>query len=241
MNEIYKQHPSEPRSNIAKCDNYDPDKYVIGLTSGTVTTDEALTPNRPPRLTQATVGMYLKPTTRELDVVPPRPTIDELPRAVINRMLAKDKAFLIDKPGADAYTLTDAYYHFGMVTDRITPHHQSVFPRSYQYELECVKQRRLHSCDKNYEDGEPKKQLPAHCRDCSKGTAALSAFQLEWAPDPVQRRWRQYPDLTRPLTEEEIRCSMGEVGRPFRSEACNWYYENYPSKKYDTIGRKFSS
>lgn len=50
-----------------------------------------------------------------------RPTIDELPDAVIDNMVRKDKAFWVDKPGTNAYTLHDAYYNSGMATQKVMP------------------------------------------------------------------------------------------------------------------------
>ncbi|CAB3225356.1 unnamed protein product [Arctia plantaginis] len=232
-------HPSDPRSNISKFSGYDPDKYALTDVSLTVRTDECLTPGCPPILTQNTVGKYLLATTKELSEYGPKPTIDELPDAVIDEMVKKDKAFWVDKPGANAYTLHDAYYNYGMTTEIVKPTKQDVFPRSYQYDLDCVKYRRRHACDGLKEPG--KKALRAQCRDCGKmHIPGLTPFQLAWAKDPGQKRWRYYPDLTSTLTSEQIRASMESVGRPFQNEACNWYNENYPPMKYDCILRKFS-
>lgn len=36
-------------------------------------------------------------------------------------MVDKDKAFWVDKPGANAYTLHDAYYSYGMTTEKVLP------------------------------------------------------------------------------------------------------------------------
>ncbi|XP_028165351.1 uncharacterized protein LOC114356396 [Ostrinia furnacalis] len=202
-------HPGDPRSNISKFTGYHPDKYAITDVSLTVKTDEGLTPGRPPCLTQRTIGKYLQPLTRQLVETPPFPTIDEMPNTVIDQMVKKDKAFWVDKPGANAYTLHDAYYNYGMTTEMVKPISQ--------------------------------KAVGPHCRDCSDmKVPGLTPFQLAWAQDPGQKRWRYYPDLTATLTTEEIRKSMDEVGRPFQNEACNWYNENYPSVKYDCIMRKFS-
>lgn len=53
------------------------------------------------------------------------------------------------------------------------------------------------------------KPLSAHCRDCGKlHIPPLTPFQLAWAKDPGQKRWRDYPDLTATLTRQEIRASM---------------------------------
>ncbi|KAL0852163.1 hypothetical protein ABMA28_000398 [Loxostege sticticalis] len=236
------KHPNDPRSNISKFTGYHPDKYAITDVSLTVRTDEGLTPGRPPCLTQQTIGKYLQPLTRQLVETPPFPTIDEMPNTVIDQMVKKDKAFWVDKPGANAYTLHDAYYNYGMTTEMVKPTHQDVFPRSYQYDLDCVRYRRQHACDGlKQRPGEPKKPVGPHCRDCSNmKVPALTPFQLAHIQDPGQKRWRYYPDLTATLTSEEIRKSMDEVGRPFRNEACNWYNENYPSVKYDVRVRKFS-
>ncbi|KAJ0183815.1 hypothetical protein K1T71_000238 [Dendrolimus kikuchii] len=238
-----RQHPADPRSNVSKFSGYDPAKYALDKVSLTVLTDEALTPGRPPCLTQSTIGKSLQPLTRELVEVPPRPTIEELPDAVIENMVQKDKAFWVDKPGTNAYNLHDAYYKYGMTTEMVLPTHQDVFPRSYQYDLDCVRYRRQHACDSLKESKEKqKKPLKAQCRDCRKlNLPGLTSFQLAWAKDPGQKRWRDYPDLNANLTAEDIKRSMNEVGRPFQNEACNWYYENYPPVKYDCIVRKFSN
>ncbi|KAI8430811.1 hypothetical protein MSG28_000966 [Choristoneura fumiferana] len=207
-----KGHPRDPHSNVPKFGGYDPNNYMLDGVNLTVLTDESLTPGRPP-----------------------------LPAAVIDQMVKRDKAFWVDKPGANAYTMHDAHRDYAMTTEMIKPTHQDVFPRSYQYDLDCVRYRRLHGCDglKQAKD-EPKKPLKAYCRDCRHADQpGLTPFQLAWAQDPGQRRWRYYPDLTANLTAEEIRESMDEVGRPYQNEACNWYYKNYPSVKYDCIVRKF--
>ncbi|XP_026763002.1 uncharacterized protein LOC113521613 [Galleria mellonella] len=237
-----KLHPGDPRSNVAKFSAFDPDKYVIDDVALTVRTNEALTPGRPPSLTQQTIGKLLQPLTRELVEVPPRPTIDELPDAVIDHMVQRDKAFWVDKPGTNAYTLHDAYYNYGMTTEIVKPPHQEVFPRSYQYDLDCIKYRRQHACDGLKKTEEMlQKPLSAHCRDCNKyNTPSPTPFQLAWTQNPDQRRWRYYPDLTATLTAEEIRQLMNEVGRPFYNEACQWYNKNYTSVKYNCILRKFS-
>ncbi|KAM3968543.1 uncharacterized protein ACR2FA_011469 [Aphomia sociella] len=235
-------HPYDPRSNVAKFGGYDPDKYVVDNASLTVRTNEALTPGRPPCLTQETIGKFLQPLTRELVEVPPRPTIDELPDAVIDNMMQKDKAFWVDKPGANAYTLHDAYYNYGMTTEIVKPPHQAVFPRSYQYDLDCVKYCRRHTCD-GLKQSKNEKQMPlcVHCRECNKlNVPNLSPFQQTWTQDSDQKRWKNYPDLTVTLTTEEIQLLMDEVGRPFQNEACQWYNMNYPSVKYNCILRKFS-
>ncbi|XP_048006233.1 uncharacterized protein LOC125241688 isoform X2 [Leguminivora glycinivorella] len=146
--ELKKGHPSEPPSNVPMFAGYDPNNYLLDdRMSPGVVTDECLTPNRPPRLTQRTIGKYLQPLTRELTLCPPRPMIKELPDSVKDQMVMQDKAFWVDKPGANAYTLHDAYYDYGMTTDIVKPVHQDVFPRSYQYDLDCVKYRRYHGCD----------------------------------------------------------------------------------------------
>ncbi|XP_012548922.2 uncharacterized protein LOC101746303 isoform X2 [Bombyx mori] len=233
-------HPTDPRSNISKLGSYDPEKYVLDNVSSTVLTDESLTPGRPPCLTQRTIGKFLQPLTRELAEIPPKPTIDELPGPVIERMVQKDKAFWVDKPGSNAYVLHDAYNSYGMTTETVIPHHQDVFPRSYQYDLDCIKYRRDHACD-GLKQKHSNKPIRAQCRDCTKlNVPGLSPFQLAWAKDPGQKRWRDYPDVAANMTKEEIRLLMTEVGRPFQNEACNWYYENYPPVTYDCILRKFS-
>ncbi|XP_049884788.1 uncharacterized protein LOC126379863 isoform X2 [Pectinophora gossypiella] len=185
--------------------------------------------------------MYLRPTCRKLDESPPKPTIGELPDSVIDRMVKKDKAFWVDPPGKNAYVLHDAYYRYGMTTEKILPPHQDVFPRSYQYDLDCVKFRRYHACDGLKQTEGEKKPVSVHCRDCRRmKVPGLTPFQLAWAQDAGQKRWRNYPDLTAKNTKEEIQKMMVEVGRPYRHEACSWYNENYPSVKYDFIIRKFS-
>ncbi|XP_050361209.1 uncharacterized protein LOC126780631 isoform X2 [Nymphalis io] len=140
-------HPRYPHSNVAKLKGYHPEKYVIDDVSPTVCTDESLTPNQPPLLTQRTIGKFLQPITRELVEIPPRPTIDELPDAVIENMAKKDKAFWVDKPGANAYNLHDAFYNYGMTTEKVLTPHQDSFPHSYQYDLDCVKYRRQRACE----------------------------------------------------------------------------------------------
>ncbi|XP_026499620.2 uncharacterized protein LOC113403327 [Vanessa tameamea] len=234
-------HPSCPRSNVSKFKAYHPEKYVIDDVSPTLCTDESLTPNQPPSLTQRTIGKFLQPLTRELVEIPPRPTIDELPDAVIENMVKKDKAFWVDKPGANAYNLHDAYYNYGMTSEKESTPHQDVFPHSYQYDLDCVKYRRKHACDGLKQAQGVQKQAAAYCRECDK------KIDIKIAPSPAstsgstQKRWRYYPDLTKTLSSKEIReLMMNEVGRPFKNEACNWYNQNYPSVKYDCIIRKFS-
>ncbi|KAJ8737681.1 hypothetical protein PYW08_000276 [Mythimna loreyi] len=235
------RHPTNPPSNVAKFGDYDPNKYTITHVSRTVTTDEALNPGCPPHLTQHSIAKFLVPLTRELVEVPARPTINELPDAVIEQMVRRDKAFWVDKPGVNDYVIHDSYHNYGLSTEVVKPVHQEPFPRSYQYDLDCVRYRRTHACDGLLQKGENKKPLSAHCRDCSNPNApALTPFQLAWAKDPGQKRWKYYPDLTATLTLEEIKASMDTVGRPFYNEACNWYYQNYPPVKYDCIIRKFS-
>ncbi|XP_023941804.2 uncharacterized protein LOC112048502 [Bicyclus anynana] len=219
---VERPHPEYPRSNVAKFGGYDPNKYALDRVSGTVRTNESLTPGQPARLTQPSIDKFLRPLTRELDEVPPRPTIQELSDTVIDKMVQRDKAFWVDKPGANAYTLHDAYYNYDMVTEKVLPPRQAVFPRSYQYDLDCVKYRRQH----------PHGGL--------KQNANLQVKEYEAASDSTQKRWRSYPDLTTPLTPEQILRLMKEVGRPFKNDACNWYYENYPTIKYNCIVRKFS-
>ncbi|XP_045510363.1 uncharacterized protein LOC123705566 [Colias croceus] len=234
-------HPLYPQSNVAKFSGYEPDKYAIDEVSLTVKTDECLTPGRPPTLTQNTIGKFLQPLTRALVEVPPRPTIDELPDAVIDRMVQMDKAFWVDKPGANAYTLHDAYYNYGMTTEKVLPPHQDVFPRSYQFDLDCVKYRRLHACDNFKPTAEATKKNPL-CRDCRHVKMSdLVASNATYEQDSGQKRWRQYPDVKATLSPEQIREMMKEVGRPFQNEACNWYYSNYPPVKYNCIMRKFSN
>ncbi|KOB52014.1 Uncharacterized protein OBRU01_26684, partial [Operophtera brumata] len=135
-------------------------------------------------------------------------------------MVQRDKAFWVDKPGSNAYVLHDAFYNYDMATEKVYPVRQDVFPRSYQYDLDCVRYRRQHACDGlKQPEGERTKAVGAHCRDCRKWKEpGLTSFQLAWAKDPGQKR----------------------VGRPFQNEACNWYYENYPPVKYDCIVRKFA-
>ncbi|XP_072930286.1 uncharacterized protein [Epargyreus clarus] len=203
-----------------------------------IRTDESLAPGQPPRLTQQTIGKFLQPLTRELVEVPPRPTVDELPDAVIEKMVERDKAFWVDKPGANAYTLHDAYYKYGMTTEMVKPPHQDVFPRSYQYDLDCVKYRRLHACDHLKQSPGQTKPVAEYCRDCRKVKELATKSSAK--PDAEQKRWRYYPDLTATLTMQEIREMMNEVGRPFRNEACNWYNKNYPAIQYKCVLRKFS-
>ncbi|CAH1647661.1 unnamed protein product [Spodoptera littoralis] len=236
-------HPADPKSNVAKFGDYDPKNYAIVDVSRTVKTHECLTPGCPPHLTQCCIAKYLIPLTKSLTEVPARPTISELPDAVIDQMVKKDKAFWVDKPGINDYTIHDSYIQYGICTEVVHPTPQNVFPRSYQYDLDCVRYRRTRACDALKEsDDKSKKPLSAHCRDCRKlHIPPLTPFQLAWAKDPGQKRWRYYPDLTATLTRQEIRASMDNVGRPFQNEACNWYYKNYPPVKYECIVRKFSS
>ncbi|XP_045542050.1 uncharacterized protein LOC106719749 [Papilio machaon] len=233
-------HPSEPHSNVHKFSGYHPDKYDLTGISLTVRTDESLTPQRPPCLTQRTVGMYLRPLTRELDEVAPKPYIDDLSNIVIDKMLQKDKAFWVDKPGANAYTLHDAYYNYEMTTERIKPHHQDVFPHAYSYDLDCVKYRRLHACDGfKSSSQENTKPAVAYCRDCKGGETKESQSGID-NNDITLGRWRQYPNLNTKLPPEKVQELMDEVGRPFKHEACNWYYRKYPTRKFDGILRRFS-
>ncbi|KAF9419803.1 hypothetical protein HW555_003802 [Spodoptera exigua] len=235
-------HPYYPESNVAKYGGYDPDKYALADVSKTIATHESLKPGCAPHLTQYCIAKYLVPLSKSLTEVPARPTISELPDAVIDHMVTKDKAFWVDKPGLNDYTIHDAYNQYGIFPDVVRPIPQNVFPRSYQYDLDCVRYRRSTACDGLKDtDGKPKKPLSAHCRDCRKlHIPPLTPFQLAWAKDTGQKRWRYYPDLTATLTREEIRASMDNVGRPFQNEACNWYYKNYPPFKYECIVRKFS-
>lgn len=64
---------------------------------------------------------YLVYDSGKLKVFFYRPTIEELPDAVINKMVQKDIAFWVDKPGDNAYTLHDAYYDYGMTTEIVLP------------------------------------------------------------------------------------------------------------------------
>ncbi|CAH2103191.1 unnamed protein product [Euphydryas editha] len=231
-------HPNYPQSNVSKFNDYDPEKYALDDVSPTVLVDESLLPNRPPSLTQRSVGKFLQPLTRQLVEVPPRPTIDELPDAVIENMVKIDKAFWVDKPGANAYTLHDAYYNYGMTTEKVLPPRQNPFPRSYQYDLDCVIYRRQRACQHGYRG----KQLPEYCRKCDQNFATKGApSQSTFISDTTQRRWRYYPDLTAKLSSQQVRdMMMNEVGRPFKNDACSWYNENYPTVKYDCTLRKFS-
>ncbi|XP_050683468.1 uncharacterized protein LOC126978562 [Leptidea sinapis] len=234
------RHPLDPRSNVAKLGGYNPLEYVLDDVSLTVKTDESLTPNRPPCLTQQTVGKFLQPLTRELNEIPLRPTIDELPNAVIDKMVEMDKAFWVDKPGANAYNLHDAYMKSGMTSEKILPHHQDVFPRSYQYDLDCVKYRREHACDAfNRDGGESKDQSGMPCQSCEKSSDPKRPTVAS-SENSNQKRWRYYPDVSATLTPNEIQDLMNKLGRPYQNEACNWYYENYPPVKYNCILRKFS-
>ncbi|CAF4746313.1 unnamed protein product [Pieris macdunnoughi] len=203
------QHPSNPQSNVSKFTGYDPDKYAIDDVSLTVKTNESLTPGRPPVLTQQTVGKFLQPLTRALVEVPPRPTIDELPDAVIDKMVKKDKAFWVDKPGSNAYTLHDAYYNYGMTTEKVLPPHQDVFPRSYQYDLDCVQDRRLHACDDFKQTG--KLLNDALCRDCTKVNISDVIYPVSpLEQTSTQKRWRYYPDVSATLSPQEISVMMHE-------------------------------
>ncbi|CAK1588174.1 unnamed protein product [Parnassius mnemosyne] len=237
------KHPSDPRSNVHKYHGYHPAKYALNNVSLTVRTDDSLTPGCPPCLTQKTVGLYLQPISRELAEMPPRPTIDDLPDAVIDRAVQKDKAFWVDKPGANAYTLHDAYNYYGMTTEVIKPPHQEVLPRSYQFELDCVKYRRQHACDGLKHIGDKNaKPLSSHCHDCQKANDTLThRLFIEETGDTERERWRYYPDVNTVLSPEKIRELMDEVGRPFKNEACNWYYIKYPPQSYKCILRKFST
>ncbi|CAK1554076.1 unnamed protein product [Leptosia nina] len=208
--ESTQQHPLNPQSNVSKFTGYHPDKYAIDDISLTVKTDESLAPGRPPVLTQQTVGKFLQPLTRALVEVPPRPTIDELPDAVIDNMVLKDKAFWVDKPGANAYTLHDAYYNYGMTTEKVLPPHQDVFPRSYQYDLDCVKYRRLHACDDFRRTEDTTKKHPL-CRDCKMSKVSdvvYPAMPIE--ESSTQKRWRYYPDVSATLSPDEISERMNE-------------------------------
>ncbi|XP_061382381.1 uncharacterized protein LOC116777734 isoform X2 [Danaus plexippus] len=233
-------HPQYPQSNVSKFSGYHPDKYALDEVSPTLKTDESLTPNRPPCLTQRTISKFLQPLTRELVEVQPRPTIDELPDAVIENMVKRDKAFWVDKPGANAYTLHDAYYNYGMTTEKVLPPHQDVFPRSYQYDLDCVKYRRHHACDGLKANESDVKPLAAHCNICTSAKARTGTKNQVFGTESTQKRWRYYPDVTATLTPDEIRKRMDELGRPFKNEACRWYNKHYPTQKYNCIMRKFS-
>lgn len=55
------------------------------------------------------------------------------------------------------------------------------------------------------------KPISAHCRNCARlNIPALTPFQLVWAEDPGQKRWKYYPDLNASLTPDEIRTMMQE-------------------------------
>lgn len=41
--------------------------------------------------------------------------------AVIERMVKRDKAFWVDKPGTNAYVLHEAYNNSGMTSERLKP------------------------------------------------------------------------------------------------------------------------
>lgn len=67
------------------------------------------------------MNTFLSKRGRENIIIFNSPTISELPDAVIDQMVKKDKAFWVDKPGANAYTLHDAYYNYGMTTEKVLP------------------------------------------------------------------------------------------------------------------------
>ncbi|XP_068618968.1 uncharacterized protein [Battus philenor] len=234
------EHPHDPQSNVHKFSGYHPDKYALGNVSLTVRTDESVIPQRPPCLTQQTIGMYLQPLTRQLAEIAPRPTIDDLPDAVIDKMVQKDKAFWVDKPGANAYVLHDAYYDYEMITETARPPHQDVFPRSYQLDLDYVKYRRFHACD-GLKDKQKKIPLSPYCRDCKMAhQIKLPGVLDDKDGDSVRERWRYYPNLNTKLPADKIRQLMENYGKPYKHEACLWYYKRYPPQKYEGIIRKFS-
>ncbi|KPI91972.1 hypothetical protein RR46_08398 [Papilio xuthus] len=142
---------------------------------------------------------------------PDKPYIDDLSNIVIDKMLQKDKAFWVDKPGANAYTLHDAYYNYEMMTERIKPHHQDVFPRAYSYDLDCVKYRRLHACDGLKSSDQDAKPIAAYCRDCKGGETKRTQSGVD-NDDTSLGRWRQYPNLNTKLPPETIRELMDEYG-----------------------------
>ncbi|XP_050295120.1 uncharacterized protein LOC126735208 [Anthonomus grandis grandis] len=135
-------------------------------------------------------------------------------------------------------------------------HMEKVFNRSYKYELVCLEESRLqklrNKCEKEenisealFKSVEKKEHEESHppmkVLDCKavppfwwktvdEQTQVTPAIPVPETVQTFSGRWAQEPCLTAVVVDDPCRrkFDMQLVGLPFRTEACNFYYEHYP-------------
>ncbi|XP_063910329.1 uncharacterized protein LOC135127699 isoform X2 [Zophobas morio] len=147
-------------------------------------------------------------------------------------------------------------------------HNERVFYRSFIYELDCMEDERLKKLYKKM-DREEKEELEKYKIIEEKNTKNLdgspckSEIPFWWrqevgeevgedvAPktkgvevkyDYTGMRWQEEPSLTEyaKMGPCKRRGEMALVGKPFRSEACNWYYSHYPPPNIRFVHKRFT-
>ncbi|CAG9763278.1 unnamed protein product [Ceutorhynchus assimilis] len=243
---------------------YPPKDYVLKEVPKLQRSSPQFTPDSQPRVTQTTLGIFCSPVEYAEGERPENVETKGLSPFILEKMAQEARADWIDKPGKDDFFIHDMYKKYTVKFDEFNKHKEKVFNRSYQYELVCIEARRLEKvrekCEreqalsdvaeqKEYEESHrPMKMLPCKAQPpfwwkqvVKEPQPTTTTIEPESRKPTASKRWAKQPCLTHTVVDDPCRrrWDMQLVGQPFKSEACNFYYENYPPPDIEFRPKRF--
>lgn len=248
-----------------------PKDYVLKDVSLNQASAEEITPTGLPRATQHSIKKYCYPVPADDNEPADVTQIEKLNDQVLNKWTKDAKAEWVDKPGKNAFLVTEMYNKYSVTVepsyDVRYQHRPRVLQRSYKYEFDCMEQAHWQKlADKVKEEEEGERQFLTTCSAERKKAnlenvtcqipppfwwkvsalpQSLSALSVKPEKSVYQAsylRWQPVPKLfdeaeNDPCRKREI---LAQFRLPFKNEAANWYYKNYPPPNIKYRPEKFS-
>ncbi|GLV33767.1 hypothetical protein CBL_11346 [Carabus blaptoides fortunei] len=187
-------------------------KYILRDISPILISDETLTPNNLPRITQPSIGKYLVRVDGDNHYSNNRA---EIAPKILDNWAARSRAFWVDKP-EEMYKKDSTFAETAKITKDLIEN-PCEFSAPFWWETNGIKS------SNKIENGEHGIQIK---------NEQLTSKRWRPIPDPIGQR-----NKTKCQRKEELRL----VGQPFKHEACIFYNENYPAAKLKVFPQKFST
>ncbi|GJQ88031.1 hypothetical protein Trydic_g12955 [Trypoxylus dichotomus] len=226
-----------------------PKDYVIKEIPRSLISSQEFTPNREVRVTLPEIGKHAVPIPVQKCDLPTKIPFKEVNPAIVKAWVTKDRYNWLVRPGKEDYFIHDVYKKYVVVVcdsyDSRYSHTAPVFPRSFKYELDCLESFRLKKLKQKMQRDEQEDKIRQE-KQLKKVKAEVELEQeaaklIEPTDLPSYPRWQPQPHLFAPSQTDPCirRAEFALVGRPFKSDACNWYYKNYPPPKIKWRSARF--